>query len=316
VNEMNEVASIRNNRCDPQKFNSSIMLTWKTEWQTRLMVYVLVGTSLVDVAFTFLLISRLGVLGEVNLVIRRLFELNMAPLWACIAIPLSFVCGAVLGSGCILLTSRARKVSAILFSTAIAVRMAMNFYEAILYYGLEQLDILLLPISLIAFVLTWNILSRTKSYQDAGPLQIFTTKSSGHRRRRLTAAILVAALVLVPLATLTFLQILMNISGVENLPRWLRSLGVVTELQGKLFLVGLIAIVVMILGMVYAVTTLFEILGQREKQIGPQANIYSEYMLGNCDCDSGPTISRKFHPHNSYTHSLVLRFLIYLRDFG
>jgi hypothetical protein len=75
----------------------------------------------------------------------------------------------------------------------------------------------------------------------------------------------VAALILVPLATLTFLQILMNISGVENLPRWLRSLGVVTELQGKLFLVGLVAIVAMILGMVYAVATLFEILGKREK---------------------------------------------------
>jgi hypothetical protein len=160
---MNDVTGDRNNSCDPQKFDSSIMLTWKTEWPTRLMVCVLVGTSLVDVAFTFLLISRLGVLGEVNFVIRRIFELNMAPLWACIAVLLSFVCGAVLGSGCILLTSRARKVLAILFSTAIAVRIAMNFYEAVLYYDLEQLNVLLLPISLIAFIMSWKLLGGTRS---------------------------------------------------------------------------------------------------------------------------------------------------------
>lgn len=250
---------------DPYKFDYSILLIWKSERPTRVMVYVLVGTSLVDVAFTFLLMNRLGAMGEVNLVIRRLFELNMAPLWACIAVPLSFVCGAILGSGCILLTSRARMVSAILFSTAIAVRIAMNFYEAVLYYDLEQLNVLLLPNSLIAFIMSWKLLGGTRSRQDARLLQILTTKSSRYRSRKWTIVMVVAALILVPLATLTFLQILMNISGVENLPRWLRTLGLVTELQGKLFLVGLVAIVVMIMGMVYAVTTLFEILGKREK---------------------------------------------------
>jgi len=261
---MNDSGGIRNGRCDTRKFHSSILLTWKTERPTRLMVYVLVATSLVDIAFTFLLVNRLGTMGEANPVIRQLFELNMAPLWAFIAIPASFLCGAVLGSGCILLASKGRTVSAVLFSTAIALRMAMNFYEVVLYYGLEQLDVLLLPISFIAFILTWNMLSRTRSCQGASVLRISTIKSSRHGRRW-TVAMLVAALVLVPLATLAFLQIIMNVSGVENLPRWLRSLGVVTELQGKLFLVGLVAIVVMILGMVYAVTTLFEILGKREK---------------------------------------------------
>ena len=75
----------------------------------------------------------------------------------------------------------------------------------------------------------------------------------------------VGALVLIPLVTLGFLQVLMSISGVENLPRWLRSLGVVTELQGRLFLVGLVAIVVMIAAMIYTLITAFEFLGRKDE---------------------------------------------------
>ncbi len=87
---------------------------------------------------------------------------------------------------------------------------------------------------------------------------------SGEKRKWHTLKV-ITTIVLIPLVTLGFLQILMIVSGVENLPRWLRSLGVVTELQGRLFLLGLVAIVVMIAIMIYAITTLFEILSRRNE---------------------------------------------------
>jgi heme/copper-type cytochrome/quinol oxidase subunit 1 len=113
----------------------------------------------------------------------------------------------------------------------------------------------------------WKVLHGARSFQDATSLQISSRSSSPQdRKRQLIKA--VGALLLIPVGTLVFLQILMNLSGVENLPRWLRSLGVVTELQGKLFLAGFVATILMIAGMIYAVLTLFEVLNGKDELSG------------------------------------------------
>jgi len=242
----------------------NVFSAWKTVWSTRIIVCVFVGTSLFDVTFTYLLVDRMGAMGEVNLMIRWFFELNILPIWACMAVFASFLCGAILGSSCIVLKSRARIISVLLFSTAISTRVGTNFYMATLYLGLEQFSGLLLPIGLMIFILTWKMLGRTRRYEDTPRMRI-SIKPSHRQGRRLRIMMVVGALVLIPLATLGFLQVLMSISGVENLPRWLRSLGVVTELQGRLFLVGIMAIIVMIAAMIYAVITLFEFLGRKNE---------------------------------------------------
>jgi hypothetical protein len=241
-----------------------MLSAWRTLSSTRVLVYLFVATSVFDVIFTYLLVGRMGTTGELNQVTIWLFELNMLPIWACGAVFASFLCSAILGSGCIVLRSKARMISTILFSTAISTRVGMNFYMAALYSGFEQSTVLLLPVGLAVFVLTWKTLSRTRRFEDITHLQI-SRKPSRRQRTKWRIIKAVTAVILIPLVTLGFLQILMNISGVENLPRWLRSLGVVTELQGRLFIIGLIVIVVMIAAMIYAVLTLFECLSKRDE---------------------------------------------------
>jgi uncharacterized membrane protein len=154
-------------------------------------------------------------------------------------------------------------VSAVLFSAAISTRVGTNFYMAALYLDREQSSFLISTIGLITFILTWKILGRTRRLEDT--TMRISMKPSRREGRRWRVMRVVVALILIPLVTLGFLQILMSISGVENLPRWLRSLGVVTELQGRLFLVGLVAIIVMVAAMIYAVITLFEFLGRKDE---------------------------------------------------
>jgi hypothetical protein len=135
---------------------------------------------------------------------------------------------------------------------------------AALYLGFEQSTVLLLPVGLTVFILTWKILRGTRRFEYITHLQTSKNISRGGRTKwRIIKA--VSALILIPLVTLGFLQVLMSVSGVENLPRWLRSLGVVTELQGRLFIIGLVAIIVMIAAMIYAVLTLFEFLSKRDE---------------------------------------------------
>jgi len=241
-----------------------MLSAWRTVSSTRVLVYLFVGTSVFDVIFTYLLVDRMGAMGEVNLVTRWLFELNMLPIWACMAVFASFLCSVILGSACIVLRSKARMMSTILFSTAISTRVGTNFYMAALYLGFEQSTVLLLPVGLTVFILTWKILRGTRRFEYITHLQTSKNISRGGRTKwRIIKA--VSALILIPLVTLGFLQVLMSVSGVENLPRWLRSLGVVTELQGRLLIIGLVAIIVMIAAMIYAVLTLFEFLSKRDE---------------------------------------------------
>jgi hypothetical protein len=239
-----------------------MLSAWRTASSTRVLVYLFVGTSVLDVIFTYLLVDRMGTMGEVNLVTRWLLELNMLPIWACMAVFASFLCSAILGSGCIVMRSKRRMMSTILFSTAISTRIGTNVYMAALYLGFEQLTTILLPLGLIVFILTWRTLSGIRISEEIAHLQTSKkTSLRGSAKWRIIKA--VSALILVPFVTLGFLQILMSFSGVENLPRWLRSLGVVTELQGRIFLVGLVAVIVMIAAMIYAVLTLLEFLTKR-----------------------------------------------------
>ena len=218
---------------------------------------------MVDITFTYLLLDRMGSIGEANLIIKWLFELNLLPIWACMAVLASFLCGAILGSGSTLLNGKARRMSAALFSVAISVRVGTNLYMAAVYFDFDQSLGLLLPIALIVFFLTLRTLNKTGF--DNAEHEVISMKTLHREGSTWKIVKTVAALVLIPLATLGFLQVLTVISGVENLPRWLRSFGLVTELQGRFLIVGLIAVVVMIAAMIYAVITLFELLGRRDE---------------------------------------------------
>jgi len=243
---------------------SSALSLWRRMWQTRIVVIILMGTSLVDVTVTILLVNRIGKVGEFNPFIRWIFELNLTIVWMFVSVTASFLCGAVLSWVYIHLKGRTRSATAALLSTVVAARVSNNFYGVTTYWNLEKTQILLIPLCLFAFVLTWQVLHGIRSNEESTWPQISLKTPTQKKGRWLITKALVA-LILVPLMTFTFLQALVIASGVQNMPRWLRSLGVVTELQGRLFLVGLIAIVIMVGGMVYGIATLFEILSREDK---------------------------------------------------
>jgi len=76
----------------------------------------------------------------------------------------------------------------------------------------------------------------------------------------------VAAIVITPILTLSLSQLLTVLSGAESLPRWLRSLGIVTAIQGQLFLVSFILIIAMLIVLFYAFSSIFEILARTRRK--------------------------------------------------
>jgi hypothetical protein len=59
-----------------------------------------------------------------------------------------------------------------------------------------------------------------------------------------------------PIALLLLLEALIQMTGVQSLPRWLRSIGIVTPVQGQVMLVAFAAIIITVGIMVYAVASL------------------------------------------------------------
>jgi len=76
----------------------------------------------------------------------------------------------------------------------------------------------------------------------------------------------VAAIVITPILTLSLIQFLTFLSGAQSLPRWLRSLGIVTAIQGQLFLVSFILIIAMLIVLFYAFSSIFEILAETRRK--------------------------------------------------
>jgi len=242
---------------------SSALSLWRKMWQTRIVVIILVGTSLMDVAITFLLVNKTGKAGELNPFIRWIFERNLIIMWIFVSVAASFLCGAVLSWVYIRVKGGTRSTTAALLSTVVASRVSTNFYGVTGYLDLEKTQILLIPLCLFAFALTWHILNGIGRNEKSVWRQISVKTPTQKKRWLITKALV--TLILVPLVTLTFFQALIIISGVQNIPRWLRSLGVVTELQGRLFLIGLFVIVIMVGCMIYGIATLFEILTREDK---------------------------------------------------
>ncbi len=79
-------------------------------------------------------------------------------------------------------------------------------------------------------------------------------------RGRLVLWLFVA--VLAPIILLVFLEALMQLAGITGLPRWLRSLGIVTAIQGQVMLIAFASIIITIALVVYAISSLFDLLAR------------------------------------------------------
>jgi len=259
--------------------------------------------GIVDGFFTSILIERHGIEGEVNPLAKWLFGSELAIVWLVANVSVSFFCGVILASSCLILEDGKRRFVASLFSLLITARIIVDGLYVIYYLGLGSLGPIVLAIGAVVLTASRNILA----YGYVGsPLGLFGTPSSYWRDLKLTVATLrialvkiahervgvqtsrsaehfeksnlgkklcgrrlmlwVAAIVITPILTLSLIQFLTVISGAQSLPRWLRSLGIVTAVQGQLFLVSFILIIVMLIVLFYAFSSVFEILTETRQK--------------------------------------------------
>jgi len=259
--------------------------------------------GVVDGFFTSIWIERHGIEGEVNPLAKWLFGSELAIVWLLTNVLVSFFCGVILASSCLILENGKRRFVALLYSLLVAARTVVDGFYVIYYFGLGLLGPIVLALGAVVFIASRNILSYgyvgslfglfdalSNYWRDLrltvatarialvqltqGRVDVQTSRSTDHvsksnlaKRLRGGRLILwVAAIVIAPILTLSLIQLLTILSGTQSLPRWLRSLGIVTAIQGQLFLVSFILIIVMLIVLFYAFSSIFEILAETRRK--------------------------------------------------
>ena len=262
--------------------------------------------GIVDGFFTSIWIGRHGIEGEVNPLARWLFGSELAIVWLVTNVFVSFSCGVILASSCLILENGKRRFVALLSSLIVAARTVVNGFYIIYYFDLGFLGPIVLALGVVLFVASRNILVygfvgrpfrplnlsnnwRNLNWRDLRLIvatarialiqlakrrvEMQPLRSTEHvskpslaklRDRRLI--LWVAAIVITPILTLSLIQVLTFLSGTQSLPRWLRSLGIVTAIQGQLFLVSFILIIAMHIVLFYAFSSIFEILAETRQK--------------------------------------------------
>lgn len=281
---------------------SSFLKLWWTNTRIRLLVALMTFLGIIDGFFTTIWIERHGILGEVNPLTAWLFGSELAIVWLTANMFVSFFCGVILASSCLMLEDDKKRSVALLSSLLIAARTVVDGFYAIYYFNLGFLGPIVFASGAVAFIASRNIL--TYGYVGS-PSGLFVALSNCLRDLRLAVAtarivlvrlakgrvevqplkstenvgksslaklrdrrliIWVAAVVVTPILTLSLIQVLTFLSGTQSLPRWLRSLGIVTAIQGQLFLVSFILIIAMLIVLFYAFSSIFEILAETRQK--------------------------------------------------
>jgi len=269
----------------------------------RLLVVLMIFLGVVDGFFTTVWIERHGIWGEINPFAIWLFGSELAVVWLATNVFVSFFCGVVLTSSCLILENGKRRLVALLSSSLVAARTILDGFYVIYYFDLSFLGPIVFALGAVIFVASRNILV----YGYVGSLSdLFTALSNYSRDLKLTfatahialvqlakgrvdvrpsksaenlvksnpakrlrgrrLALWVAAAFITPILTLSLIQVLTTLSGAPSLPRWLRSLGIVTAIQGQLFLISFFLIIVMLIVLFYAFSSIFELLAETRRK--------------------------------------------------
>lgn len=257
--------------------------------------------GVIDGFFTSVWIGRHGIAGEINPLATWLFGSELAIVWMVTNVFVSFFCGVILASSCLILENGKRRFVALLCSSLVASRTVVDGFYVIYYFGLGFLGPIVFALGAVVFIASRNILvygyvgsfiglldalsnywrdlrltvatariALVRLAQEPVKVETWPTEHVGKsnlaklRDRRLI--LWVAVIVIAPILALSLIQVLTFLSGTQSLPRWLRSLGVVTAIQGQLFLVSFILIIAMLIVLFYAFSSIFEILAETRQK--------------------------------------------------
>jgi hypothetical protein len=282
----------------------SLFSLWRSAQHIRSLVLAIVPISIVDSAYTWLCVSEFGLSGEANPITRWMFQANLSVIWLALNVLVPFICAAILGSYCILLKSE-EHLAATAFSVVFSIRVMTDCYHITQYhYKLLAAHPLILIAGVFTFILTRRVILNegdlgwadlgallsalrggfysTVAFIDRVRLRNFErhpfksiaqeeTSAYGVKgviRRMKSGKLLLLTLILAlsPILVLILLEFAAEYMGIQSIKPRFRQLGIVTEIQGKIFLVGFFLILIMLVALVYAMTSIFDILARRSEQ--------------------------------------------------
>jgi len=275
----------------------AIISTWWRHASTRAIVLVLTLLAILDSAYTSMWISQRGLAGEVNPLIRSLFEVGLGPIWLIGNVVVTFLGAVFLGSCVVLLAGRARSYPIVGMSLLAALKVELGLYHLIQFYGTVEFTWILWITATAAFLATralldkgrlidWGSAARalrqlrsdfstfivfSRAPKAASDLETRTepirvsqarTTDRAHALRNWRLFFWIGVIILAPIVALSIVQLVLQASGVLELPRWMRGLGMVSEQQGRLFLVSLITVILTIAILIYGIVAVFEIFSE------------------------------------------------------
>jgi len=281
-----------------------IASAWWGQGNTRALVLIMTALAALDSGYTAMWIGQRGLIGEANPLIKSLFEVGLGPVWGIVNVLVTFLGAIFLGSCVVVLQGRGRAYPVLGMSLLAALKIVLALYHLIQVYNILEFVWILWIAGAVTFVSTRELLYKGRLFDsdqaahlvrqlrsDLSTFVIFSrapktkpTSSSlvpirASKPKSDRASILrdrrlffwLGVIVLAPILGLSVVEFLLRVSGVLDLPSWMRGLGIVSEQQGRLFLVALVTILLTIAVLIYSIVAVFEILSNETTKKKRQA---------------------------------------------
>lgn len=274
----------------------AIVSAWWQKGNTRALVLILTTLAVLDSGYTVMWIGQRGLVGEMNPLIRIFFEVGLGPAWLLGNIVATFLGAAFLASCIVILPAQGRGYPILGISLLAALKIVLGLYHLIQFYGSVEVTWILWFAAVTAFLATrksmsegrlvdWGMVShslhelrnelamfmvvsrapkaRTASVEKTPLVSQPTGTGAGEQGsplRNWRLFFWIGVIILAPIVGLSLVQFALQVSGVLELPRWMRGLGMVSEEQGRLFFIAFITILLTIAVLIYSIVAVFEVL--------------------------------------------------------
>jgi hypothetical protein len=251
-------------------------------------VFLMVAFSTLDVYYTIVLINTYGVFGERSPIASFLFKAGLIKLWLIINPILGFI--AVLAFFLFInyLQGIVKYFALNLFALLLTIKILISiryicFFHFSVNPSLINLGILIFMLTIFVLMPKQKIAKFFKEILNilSDLILIFISprfktefkmkaivkqdKKEESKLKNKKLWISLATVILCPFITLSLLQLFWRLSKIQETPKWLKSLGIVTQIQGALYIASFILIIVMLTIMIYSVTVIFEVFAQSNK---------------------------------------------------
>jgi hypothetical protein len=249
----------------------------------------MVTFSIVDSYYTIVSMIKYGISGEKNPIALFLFNLGLAKLWIIVNAVLGFTVVVVFFLFIGYLQGSFKHLAISFFSLLLTIKVLISIYYICFFHfsfnpSLINLGILIFALIILVLaprqefinffkkilnilnelILTFNLLNLKFKPKMKEYINIKQAKKNKGRLRNGRLWISLALAILCPFITLSLLQLFWKISKIQELPKWLKGLGIVTQMQGILYIAAFILILIMLTIMVYLIATIFEAFSKNE----------------------------------------------------